>query len=57
MVWRERARSLSSVLGMMEHKGYACKVNDPRVFNEDYALYDTWQDMPGQGVCGLVFEK
>jgi SAM-dependent methyltransferase len=38
-------------------EGYLCTIQDPREFAENYTYYKTWQEMPGQGVCGIVFEK
>jgi SAM-dependent methyltransferase len=37
--------------------GYSCTVDDPREFSEHYQEFATWNEMPGVGVCGLMFEK
>lgn len=37
--------------------GYNCTVDDPREFSEYYQEFPTWNEMPGIGVCGLMFEK
>lgn len=37
--------------------GLDCIVDDPREIVDHYQEYETWQDMPGVGICGLVIEK
>jgi SAM-dependent methyltransferase len=37
--------------------GYECTVDDPREFADHYQEFPAWADMPGVGVCGLMFEK
>lgn len=32
-------------------------VDDPRRVVDDYTAYDSWHDMPGFGVCGIVIDK
>lgn len=38
-------------------QGYSCTVDDPREFTDNYREFVAWEDMPGKGVCGLMFEK
>lgn len=37
--------------------GYKCTVEDPREIADHYQEFSSWEDMPGKGICGLVFEK
>lgn len=37
--------------------GLDCIVDDPREIVDHYQEYESWQDMPGVGICGLVIEK
>lgn len=37
--------------------GLECTVNDPREMVDHYQEFPSWEDMPGMGICGLVFEK
>jgi SAM-dependent methyltransferase len=37
--------------------GLAETVNDQRSMVDGYRLFDSWESMPGQGVCGLMFKK
>lgn len=32
-------------------------IEDPRRIADDYAQYESWADMPGFGVCGIVIDK
>ena len=38
-------------------RGRERTVDDPREIADWYACFDTWADMPGQGVCGIVVHK
>lgn len=38
-------------------EGYACTVEDPREIADNFQEYETWEEMPGMGVCGLMIEK
>jgi SAM-dependent methyltransferase len=38
-------------------KGYFVTVDDPREIADNYAVFSSWEAMPGRGVCGLMFEK
>lgn len=38
-------------------RGYECTVNDPIEIVDHYTEYASWDEMPGLGICGLVFEK
>ena len=40
-----------------QHDGLNCTVDDPREFSDHYREFDSWQAMPGFGVCGLMWEK
>ena len=40
----------------MRH-GYNCTVDDPIEIMDHYRDFPTWEEMPGMGVCGLMFEK
>lgn len=40
-----------------QRSGFACTVNDVREFIDNYRTYDSWEQMLGMGVCGLVIEK
>lgn len=35
--------------------GHRATVGDPALIAKHFRTYPTWQDMPGMGVCGLVF--
>jgi hypothetical protein len=37
--------------------GYNCTVNDPREITDYYREFSSWEEMPGIGVCGLMFKK
>jgi hypothetical protein len=37
--------------------GHNCTVNDPREITDYYREFSSWEEMPGIGVCGLMFEK
>lgn len=37
--------------------GIQCTVEDPREIADHYKEYDTWEEMPGVGVCGLLIQK
>ncbi len=37
--------------------GYSCAVTDPVEIAHNFRYFRDWKDMPGQGVCGLTFEK
>jgi SAM-dependent methyltransferase len=39
------------------NEGYRCTVDDAREIVDNYAEFDDWSVMPGQGVCGLMIEK
>lgn len=38
-------------------RGLAATVDDPKEIAEHYTTFPSWETMPGQGVCGLMFEK
>jgi SAM-dependent methyltransferase len=38
-------------------EGMNCAVDDPREIAENYREFSTWEEMPGMGICGLMFEK
>lgn len=37
--------------------GIHCTVDDPREMADNYREYASWKDMPGLGVCGMMFER
>ena len=37
--------------------GFECTFDDPREMSEHYQEFLSWDEMPGKGVCGLVFIK
>jgi SAM-dependent methyltransferase len=37
--------------------GFAVTVDDPREIADHYREYDRWEDMPGLGICGVMFTK
>lgn len=37
--------------------GLWCTVSDPREIADHYREYSSWEEMPGMGVCGLVFDR
>ena len=37
--------------------GHACTVDDPREIADHYREYESWEAMPGRGVCGLMIER
>lgn len=37
--------------------GRPVAVGDPRAIADFYREYESWQQMPGMGVCGMMFEK
>jgi len=37
--------------------GYDCTVDDPREFSVHWQIFSNWNEMPGIGVCGLMFDK
>lgn len=39
------------------HEGYECTVDDPRHIVDNYREFNSWDEMPGIGVCGLMIEK
>lgn len=38
-------------------EGNDCAVDDPRHIVDNYQEYTTWEEMPGEGVCGLCIQK
>jgi hypothetical protein len=38
-------------------RGLDAAADEPRKMADLYQTYATWRDMPGFGICGLVFEK
>lgn len=38
-------------------EGWQCTVEDPREIADHYQEYESWEEMPGVGVCGIVIEK
>jgi cyclopropane fatty-acyl-phospholipid synthase-like methyltransferase len=40
-----------------QQEGFAVIANDASEFARSYKLYDRWDDMPGFGVCGLLFVR
>jgi SAM-dependent methyltransferase len=36
---------------------YKCTVNDPREIIDHYREFNSWDEMPGKGVCGMMFKK
>jgi hypothetical protein len=38
-------------------RGIHCTVSDPREIADHYRAYASWAEMPGMGVCGLVFDR
>lgn len=38
-------------------RGFFATVEDPRDITDHYRSYPSWEAMPGQGVCGLLFER
>lgn len=36
---------------------YLVTVEDPKEIVDNYQEYESWEEMPGIGVCGLMFEK
>lgn len=38
-------------------RGFFETVDDPRDVTDHYTTFPSWEAMPGQGVCGLMFEK
>ena len=38
-------------------QGFFATVDDPRDITDHYTTFPSWESMPGQGVCGLMFEK
>lgn len=38
-------------------EGYDCTVDDPREIVNFYREFSSWSEMPGEGVCGLMFVK
>ena len=38
-------------------KGFFATVDDPREIVDHWSTFPSWESMPGQGVCGLMFEK
>ena len=40
-----------------QRDGRAITVGDPREFADHYREYASWNEMPGAGVCGLMFER
>lgn len=37
-------------------RGHGATVADPFFIATEFRRYDRWEDMPGMGICGLVFE-
>lgn len=38
-------------------QGHNCTVDDPKEITDHYRDFPSWEEMPGMGVCGLMFEK
>ena len=38
-------------------QGHNCTVDDPQEITDHYRDFPSWEEMPGKGVCGLMFEK
>ncbi len=38
-------------------RGISFLVDDPSFMTNQFRSYDNWEDMPGMGICGLMFEK
>ena len=38
-------------------RDFFATVDDPRDIADHYTTFPSWESMPGQGVCGLMFEK
>lgn len=38
-------------------QGYKATTRDPQYIVDHYQEFDSWEAMPGMGVCGLMFEK
>lgn len=38
-------------------EGYECTVIDPQHIVDHYREFESWEEMPGMGVCGLMIEK
>ncbi len=38
-------------------EGLRCTVRDPEEALRSYREFASWEDMPGMGICGLMFEK
>jgi len=53
---RERGHFVAYVQRWQRNE-YACTVDDVRVLIDHYTEYDSWEAMPGAGVCGLVIDK
>ena len=40
-----------------QDEGLDCIIEDPREIVDHYQRYESWEEMPGVGVCGLVIDK
>lgn len=38
-------------------QGLRCSVLDPKEIVDNWCEYESWEDMPGWGVCGIVIDK
>jgi SAM-dependent methyltransferase len=38
-------------------EGFAVTAEDPREIADHYRAYERWEEMPGLGICGLLFTK
>lgn len=56
--WGEKIRGhFLDYIDRWREIGFRVTVDDPRVFAENYREYESWEEMPGVGVCGMMFEK
>jgi SAM-dependent methyltransferase len=37
--------------------GIECTIEDPVQMVDNYRLYESWRELPGMGICGLVVDK
>jgi len=48
---------LSSFLARWQREGIACSIDSPSEIVRYYREYDTYEKMPGMGICGIMIEK